>query len=130
MSPQDAPDQSIADFLSAYPPEMRAICERLRQVVAGEAPESYEIPYLRHNTIAYSLSGAMRERILYICPLQQWVRMGFDYGAHLPDPAHLVVGEGKRMRHVKVRTVAEADAEALRLLVAAAWLAGKAALAR
>lgn len=130
MSPQDAPHQSIADFLSGYPPEMRAICERLRQVVAAVAPEAYEIAYLRHNYIGYSLSDTMRERILYICPLQEWVRMGFDYGADLPDPAHLVVGEGKRMRHVKVRTVAAADAEALRLLIVAGWSAGVAALAR
>ena len=76
---------------------MRAICEQLRRLVAEVAPEAHEIAYLRHNTLAYSLSGAMRERVLYICPLQEWVRMGFDYGANLPDPAHLVEGDGKRM---------------------------------
>ncbi|HEX8982554.1 MAG TPA: DUF1801 domain-containing protein [Ktedonobacterales bacterium] len=130
MSPPETSEQSIADFLSGYPPEIRAICARLRRLVTSVAPDACEIPNLRQNHIAYSSSDKMRDCILYICPLLEWVRLGFYYGGGLDDPAHLVVGEGKRMRHVKVRSVVEADAEALRLLTAAAWSAGVAAHAR
>lgn len=130
MSQPGASEEDIADFLSAYPPEIRAIFKRLRLMVAAVAPDAHEILNLRHNNIGYSSSEQARDSILYICPLQEWVRLGFYYGAGLDDPMHLVVGEGKRMRHVKVRAVADTDTEALRRLTAAAWAAGVAAHTR
>jgi hypothetical protein len=47
--------------------------------------------------------------------------IGFFHGAALPDPAGLLEGTGKRMRHVKLRPGAEVDEEALRALIAAAY---------
>jgi hypothetical protein len=64
----------------------------------------------------------MREGTIYICPMQEYVRLGFYYGGELADPAHLLVGEGKRLRHVKVRTLADACQPALEQLVRAAWV--------
>lgn len=48
------------------------------------------------------------------------VGLGFFLGAHLPDPAGLLEGTGKRMRHVKLRPGATIDEDALRALIAAA----------
>ena len=53
--------------------------------------------------------------------MKEYVRLGFYYGGELADPAHLLVGEGKRLRHVKVRMLAEAGQPALEQLVRAAW---------
>jgi hypothetical protein len=50
-----------------------------------------------------------------------YVNFGFFFGAGLPDPEHLLVGEGKRMRHVKVRSVDEARNPALGKLITATW---------
>ncbi len=47
--------------------------------------------------------------------------VGFFYGAMLADPAHLLEGEGKRMRHVKLRPGQERDENALGDLIAAAY---------
>lgn len=49
------------------------------------------------------------------------VNVGFFHGAALPDPAGLLEGTGKRMRHVKVRWGREIDAAALAGLIAAAY---------
>ena len=38
-----------------------------------------------------------------------------------PDPDHMLVGTGKRLRHVKVRTAQDASNPALQHLVEAAW---------
>jgi hypothetical protein len=54
--------------------------------------------------------------------MQEYVRLGFMFGGTLPDPQHLLVGEGKRLRHVKVRSRQEAANPALKRLVRAAWL--------
>jgi hypothetical protein len=45
----------------------------------------------------------------------------FFYGAALDDPANLLEGTGKHMRHVKLRWGQQVDAAALSELVAAAY---------
>lgn len=111
----------IDTFLAGYPPAMRAISQRLRTLVIGAMPQASEVLYARHNHIGYSFNGKMSERILYICPMRAYVRLGFMYGGRLDDPVHLLEGVGKRLRHVKVRTLHEADSPALRQLVVTAW---------
>jgi hypothetical protein len=49
------------------------------------------------------------------------VNQGFYYGVHLDDPHHLLVGEGKRMRHTKVRSCEDASNPALEQLLKEAW---------
>jgi hypothetical protein len=46
--------------------------------------------------------------------------VGFFQGASLPDPAGLLEGTGKAMRHVKLRPGRDVDAAALEALVDAA----------
>jgi hypothetical protein len=48
--------------------------------------------------------------------------VGFFHGAALADPARLLQGTGKFMRHVKLRPGAAADTDSLRRLIEAAWL--------
>ena len=48
------------------------------------------------------------------------VSIGFFQGAALADPAGLLEGKGKRMRHVKIRPGLALDAPALEALIAAA----------
>ena len=47
--------------------------------------------------------------------------VGFHHGATLADPAHLLEGQGKRMRHVKLRPGGYLDEESLGNLIAAAY---------
>lgn len=47
--------------------------------------------------------------------------VGFFQGASLPDPAGLLEGSGKRMRHVKLRPGVAIDEEALGALIRAAY---------
>jgi hypothetical protein len=49
------------------------------------------------------------------------VNVGFFHGAMLDDPAGLLEGTGKRMRHVKLRFAQQVNAVALRELIAAAY---------
>jgi hypothetical protein len=50
------------------------------------------------------------------------VNVGFFRGAELADPDHLLVGTGKRMRHVKLRPESEVDAASLTKLIETAYL--------
>src|ERR1700754_4510508 len=53
----------------------------------------------------------------YVNVFTSHVNVGFFQGASLPDPARLLQGTGKRMRHVKLRTKTTTNAAALRKLI-------------
>lgn len=57
----------------------------------------------------------------YVNSFKSHVNVGFYYGAQLDDPAGLLQGSGKRMRHVKLVPGATIDAAALRALIEAAY---------
>jgi hypothetical protein len=57
----------------------------------------------------------------YVNVFKAHVNVGFFHGASLPDPSGLLEGEGRRMRHVKLRPGVPVDAEALQALIEAAY---------
>ncbi len=57
----------------------------------------------------------------YVNAFTAHVNVGFFLGAHLADPAGLLEGTGKNMRHVKLRPCAEIDRQALTALIQAAY---------
>ena len=57
----------------------------------------------------------------YVAAFKAHANVGFYFGAMLPDPAGLLEGDGKRMRHVKLRPGVALDEKALAELIAAAY---------
>jgi hypothetical protein len=57
----------------------------------------------------------------YVNVFTAHVNVGFFLGAELDDPAGLLLGHGKRMRHVKVKPGAGLDSAALSALIDAAY---------
>ena len=57
----------------------------------------------------------------YVNVFTAHVNVGFFHGASLPDPARLLQGTGRFMRHVKLRPGTEANAAALHRLIEAAY---------
>lgn len=57
----------------------------------------------------------------YVNAFKEHVNVGFYHGAALPDPACLLEGSGKRMRHVKLKPGCEHDLAALGELIEAAY---------
>jgi hypothetical protein len=64
----------------------------------------------------------------YVNSFKSHVNVGFFYGAMLDDPAGMLEGTGKRMRHVKLKPGADLNAAALRRLIDAAYADIKARL--
>ena len=56
----------------------------------------------------------------YVGVFTNHVNVGFFHGASLPDPAGLLEGTGKYMRHVKVKPGHDVDTPALEALITAA----------
>ena len=115
--PQDNP---ISNHIKNLSPQVKKVYTTLRAVARKALPGAYEILY--HNALGYSLTESPWDRICYIAHQPKgYVNFGFFFGADLPDPAHLIQGEGKRMRHVKIYTIEEAKNPALLKLIEAAW---------
>jgi hypothetical protein len=57
----------------------------------------------------------------YVNVFTAHVNVGFFHGVSLPDPAHLLQGAGKFMRHVKLRPGTPTNGAALRALIETAY---------
>ena len=57
----------------------------------------------------------------YVNVFTSHVNVGFFHGAALPDPARLLQGNGRFMRHVKLRPGMAVDSAALNRLIDAAY---------
>jgi len=58
----------------------------------------------------------------YVNVFKSHTNVGFFHGAHLDDPAGLLEGSGKNMRHVKLKPGQEPDPATLANLIHAAYL--------
>lgn len=64
----------------------------------------------------------------YVNVFKAHVSLGFFMGAELKDPAHLLEGTGKRMRHIKIRPGGPLDSKALAALIQQSYADVKARL--
>ena len=53
----------------------------------------------------------------YVDSFMSHINVGFYYGAFLPDPQRILIGTGKRMRHVKLILDNQGDSTALKKLI-------------
>mgnify|MGYP001828988948 FL=1 len=119
------------ELLAETAPALQPVAVRLRAIVLEVDPEAVEVVRLGDRAATYGVGPRkMSEGYCYVLPYQRWVNLGFYQGAGLPDPDGLLEGTGARLRHVKVRSVAAADAPAIRALVEAALTERRAALGR
>jgi hypothetical protein len=109
---------TFADVIHNSPATMTAIAHQLRDLIAEVYPDVVEIPKPAEQHAEYAIGRGKANQVFgYICPMAQYVRLGFYYGGSLPDPEGLLVGSGKRLRHVKLYTAAEAERPAIRALI-------------
>jgi hypothetical protein len=57
----------------------------------------------------------------YVNAFKDHVNVGFFLGAILPDPSNILEGDGRFMRHVKVRVGVPVDEIALRKMIISAY---------
>jgi hypothetical protein len=109
---------SFEDILRAAGPRLRPLCQALRNLVASLDKDFVEVVWLRQEIASFGVGPKkMTEHYAYIGIQSSYVNLGFYHGAALRDPTHLLEGTGKRLRHVKIRTDAEAKNAAIAALL-------------
>ena len=109
-------DAAIDAWINAHPAELGAIARQWFEVMRNCGDEVRE---LMHDGCPVTCLGDAP--FGYVNVFTSHVNVGLFHGASLPDPARLLVGDGKSMRHVKLRPGAPADEAALRRLIKAAY---------
>jgi hypothetical protein len=124
-------DDLIAELPAGTSPAVEAIARKLREVILDDFPQAVEVVRLGDGAASYGIGPKkMSESHVYVMPQAKYVNLGFWHGVALPDPDGLLEGSGAKMRHIKVRSVEEAETPAVRALVAAALAERRSALGR
>lgn len=106
------------EIMAGADPRVRDLAVRTRALIREEMPDVVEVPWPRQRTIGYGVGPRkMAEHYRYIAVHPNHVNLGFYYGAELSDPAGLLGGPGKLLRHMKVRTAEDLENAALRRLL-------------
>jgi hypothetical protein len=108
-------DPAIAAWMEDHPGELGDLARRWFRAMRGCGDEVRE---LLHDGCPVACLGDAR--FAYVNVYRAHMNVGFFQGAALPDPARLLEGQGRSMRHVKLRPGAGCDEEALGRLIAAA----------
>ena len=120
---------TFEDVVRGRTPLAANICYRLRDLIEEVYPDVTEQPRPAEEHANYAIGPEKdAESFGYLCPLRDYVRLGFFYGAALPDPAGLLIGTGKRLRHIKVYSLEQAEQPEIRQLLEAAVRERKEAL--
>ena len=108
-------DPAIDPWLAARPAALSAIASAWFAVMRGCGRDVREVMHDGCPTACVDDAG-----FAYVNTFTHHVNVGFFRGADLPDPAGLLQGTGKSMRHVKIRPGVAVDAKALKALIVAA----------
>jgi hypothetical protein len=97
-------------FLSAYPPDIREIAERLRCSVYEAVPEAIERVRIGWRLIGYDVPVGSRTRYFaFVAPEPKHVHLGFEHGAWMTDPDRILRGAHLELKKVRYVTYEPGD---------------------
>jgi hypothetical protein len=110
-------DAQLDELLSGSSPEMTAVARELRAVVAEALPDGTEQVDFGNRLLAIGRSMKMRDLLFAIIPHSAHVNLQLADGIDLPNPGGLFEGTGKRIRHIKVRSIEAARSAPVRAAI-------------
>lgn len=115
-----APSLSEAEsqVVSNAPAQLQGIVLALRQALLVAHPNATVLAWPAHKIISFGFGPKkMTEHYAFIAVHSAHVNLGLYQGASLPAVGLQVEGTGKALRHVKVHSIAEAEAPAIKQLI-------------
>ena len=109
-------DPAIEPWFAARPAGLGAIARTWFTRMRRCGPDVRELLHDGYPTVCVDDAP-----FAYVGAFTAHVNVGFFHGAALADPARLLQGTGRHMRHVKLQAGAALDRPALEALVAAAY---------
>ena len=95
----ETPVYSVAELLNSFSPPIRDIADRLREIILEFAPDVSEKANRGWRSISF------RDlKVGYFCgifPFEEHVDLIFEFGALLPDPEGILLGDTKQVRYLR-----------------------------
>ncbi len=105
-------DPIIEEILNKHTKKIIDIVNALRDFIASEFPNFQEKGYPVWKGLGYK-----DPKCGYICgifPYEEYVDFGFEYGILLKDKDKLLQGDGKQVRYLPVKTLAQINEKAIK----------------
>jgi hypothetical protein len=106
-------------YLDETAPGVGDIARALRETVLEGFPDAVETVDRADGLLAIGTGTSMRDFVFAIIPHKAHVNLQLADGADLPNPSGRIEGTGKRVRHVKARSVEDAKSQSMRAAIAA-----------
>lgn len=105
--------------LASHSPVVQAAARSLEGVIREALPRVVVEYDPGNGLLAFGRSMKMRDLLFALIPHAAWVNLQLADGALLPNPAGLIEGTGKRIRHIKVRSREQATSAPVRAAIRA-----------
>lgn len=131
VAPADEAEARLASFIKKFEPGTARLIRDCRREMRRLLPAATELVYDNYNffVIGYSATERPSDCIVSIAAAANGVGLSFYWGAHLPDPTHMLQGAGKQNRFIRVPDVKVLRMPEVIRLVKAAAIQGKTPLA-
>ncbi len=119
MNEENSTQRAEVDtLLSSNLPNVRYLVEQLRTLILGEVPDARESVNPGWHSLNYS-----HPRSGYFCgifPEEAGAKLVYEFGILLPDPDHLLQGDGKQVRFIALEVEQPIPEEGIKQLIQAA----------
>jgi hypothetical protein len=109
---------SFHQLLELTEKDLQPVVNRLKALILEVDPNTCEVVRLGERAATFGVGPKkMSEGYAFILPHKNWVNLGFYQGAALDNQNALLEGSGKNMRHIKIRSLADAEQPGLKQLL-------------
>jgi hypothetical protein len=109
---------TFSQLRSAASPSLRPVVDFLHKLIVSLDKAYVEVVWARQEIASFGVGPKkMSQHYAYIGVHKSHLNLGFYYGTSLKDPAGLLEGSGKKLRHVKISEMAEAKSPAVESLL-------------
>lgn len=114
-----SPAAQIAGFIAKFDPAIARLVRAARTAMRKRFPAAHELVYDNYNALAIGHASSERtsDVIASLPVYASGLNLYFYYGARLPDPHAVLLGSGSQGRFVRIKSVADLDAPAVRELL-------------
>ncbi len=103
-----APHKELIRYLARFDPAIRELALDAREVVLKTIAPSHEsVLDVYVLAMSFGFSERMKDKVVYVAVYEKHVNLGFVRGAELDDPEGVLLGDGKQMRHVQIKSSAD-----------------------
>jgi hypothetical protein len=101
------PEEQLASFVAKFEPKTAELIRRCRAELRKLLPTALELIYDNYNffVIGYCSTAKPSTCIVSLAAAANGVGLSFYHGASLEDPDHVLQGEGKQNRFVRLPSV-------------------------